>query len=217
MRSSSERAALAAAVRAALTASCRGSRTLLLGSLATATDDAYSDIDLEWVVPDGEFERCVREARAVLDGVRAVAEVRADPDLLHSDRRRLLFVRFADVPLFWRLDLSVRAASVARDAAYDLDNPRARARDDEWSRPASALANAVGAVKELARERPGAALGLLERGFARIGEEGSPVGADSSVRVDAIVRLARAAARREPGLAELAEQVVALAHEELRT
>ncbi|MHB6912042.1 hypothetical protein [Streptomyces sp. CB02959] len=221
MDPASDRQALAEAVRAALERDCPGSRTLLLGSLAAGTADDYSDIDIEWVVPDRAFAVCLARAEGVLGRVQPVAEVRCDPDFRHSDRRRLLFVRFARLPLFWRLDLSVRTESVADHPDYDRDNPRARARDDEWSRPASALANAVGAVKALARHRPEEARGLLDRGFARIGEPheapeaGERDGPGGLRRGGAaeVARLARAAARREPELAPLAEQVVRLADE----
>ncbi|MCE4947942.1 hypothetical protein [Streptomyces noursei] len=214
-----DRQALTHAVRAVLERDCPGSRTLLLGSLAAGTADRFSDIDVEWVVPDEAFAACLARVAEVLGRVRPVAAVRCDPDYRHSDRRRLLFVRFAELPLFWRLDLSVRAESVADDPDYDRHNPRARARDDAWSRPASALANAVGAVKALARHRPEDARGLLDRGFARIGEP--PPAGEAGARDGAgepaagwaaeIARLARAAARQEPELGPLAAQAVELA------
>lgn len=111
------------------------------------------------------------------------------------------------MPLFWRLDLDVRAASVADDPHYDAGNPAAQAREDEWSRPASALANAVGVVKAVARKRDEEARGLLERGFARIGEED---GATGDWAGD-VARLAHAAVRRDSSLTDLAAQVTALA------
>lgn len=200
------RDALAARIRAALERACAGSRTALLGSLASGTADAYSDIDVEWVVPDDRFDACVASAAAELGRVRPVAETRTDPDFAHSDRRRLLFVRFTGVPVFWRLDLSIRAASVAGIPDYDADNPEARARDDEWSRPASALANAAGAVKAVRRGRLADARGLLDRGFTRISEPDRATGAWR----DDIERLARAAVRRDPRLCDLAEQIIGL-------
>ncbi|MEU6527538.1 hypothetical protein ABZ892_33180 [Streptomyces sp. NPDC046924] len=206
-----DREGLVARVRAVLERSCRDSRTVLLGSLAAGSADAYSDIDIEWIVPDDRFTACVARVEEILHGAQPVAEVRGDPDFLHSDRRRLLFVRFEQVPLFWRLDLSVRAQSVADDVDYDEANSAARAREGEWSRPASALANAVAAVKAATRHRPVDARGLLDRGFARIDEADSATGAWT----DDIKRLARAAARREPRLAPLAELVAALADEHL--
>lgn len=209
MTSRRTRAELAADVCAALRQSRPGSQAVLLGSLAAGTADAYSDIDVEWVVPDAQFASSVTRARAVLHPVQPVADVRIDPDFRHSDRRRLLFLRFEAVPLFWRLDLSVRAESVARELRYDADNPRARARDDEWSRPASALANAIGAVKAVARRQPDVARGLLDRGFARIGSADRATGAWP----DDITRLARACADLDPALTALAAQVGALAAE----
>ncbi|WP_203920035.1 hypothetical protein [Rugosimonospora africana] len=206
MASGTGRAALADEVRTALDACCSGSRTELIGSLGAGTADAYSDIDLAWVVPDVSFPACLSSAVAALRRVRPIESVRSDPDFHRSDRRRLLFVRFAGVPLFWRLDLDVRAASVAGDAHYDSDNPGARAREGEWSRPASALANALGAVKAIARERYDDARGLLDRGFDRIGERDRATGAWASD----VARLARAAARHDPALADLAARVTAL-------
>jgi hypothetical protein len=205
------RADLAAAVRRALESSCAGSSAGLLGSMADGTADAYSDIDVQWVVPDEEFPGCLDRGLAALDKLHPVEAVRPDPDLLHSDRRRLLFVRFADVPLFWRLDLAVCTLSVASNPQYDVGNPDARAADNEWSRPASALANAIGAVKAVARQRPDDARGLLDRGFERIGATERATG----VWYDDIRRLADAAARRDDTLSELAARVRALADREL--
>ena len=207
MARGNERAALAAGVCAALKRCCPGSRTELVGSLASGTADAFSDIDIAWVVPDTGFPDCLARVAAALGEVRPVDSVRADPDFFRSDRRRSLFVRFAGVPLFWRLDLDVRVASVADDPHYDADNPAARARGDEWSRPASALANAVAAIKAVARTRDEEARGLLDRGFARIGEEDGATGAWT----DDVARLAHAAVQRDPSLTELAARVTALA------
>lgn len=195
------RAALAQDLLRALRAHCPGSRAEPRGSLARGTADAYSDIDLAWTVPDGRFDACVAAARDVLGTVRAVASLRVDPDLRNSRKRRLLFVDFEGLPLFWRLDLEIVAHSVADLPAEDQGNPAARG--DDWSRPASALANAVAAVKAALRGQPQVARGLLERGFARIGAApgltGDPAGD--------IMRLAEAAAVSEPALGPLAERV----------
>lgn len=187
------RDALTAGLRAALERSCPGSRTALLGSLASGTADEYSDIDVEWIVPDDRFAASVASAPEVLAGVHPVAGVRTDPD---PRAGRLLFVRFAGVPLFWRLDLLIRTET----------GPEVSTPETEWSLPASALANATGAIKAIRRGRPDTARGLLDRGFARIGEPDEATGAWA----DDVARLARAAVAREPGLGELAEEVVAL-------
>ncbi|MEU5087625.1 hypothetical protein [Streptomyces sp. NPDC021356] len=212
-RSGTDRAAFAGRLRAALEECCPASRTELAGSLGAGTADAFSDIDILWLVPDARFPDCLAEAEAVaaLGRVQPVESVRSDPDFHHSDRRRLLFVRFAGVSLFWRLDLEVRTASVADDPDYDVGNPAARARDDEWSRPASALANALGVVKAVARGRDEEARGLLARGFARIGDPDRATGA----WVADVTRLARSAARHDPALSDLATRVAALAARQL--
>jgi hypothetical protein len=62
-----------------------------------------------WDVSDA----ATSELSAILERVRQVASLRFDPDFQHSAKRRLAFVRFAGVPLFWRVDLEAthRAAS----------------------------------------------------------------------------------------------------------
>lgn len=213
MRSPADRARLAARVCTALRAACPGSTAVLIGSLAAGTADEFSDIDVEWVLPDHEFAAGVARAPVILDGVQPVAAVRSAPDFHHSGRRRLLFVRFDGVPLFWRLNLSVRAASIAHDPDYDADNPAARAADGEWARPASALANALGAVKAVARHRFDDARGLLDRGFARIDENDRATGHWA----DDIARLASATVVRDPSLADVADQVLAVAADHVHT
>uniref|UniRef100_A0AAU2VXG2 Nucleotidyltransferase n=1 Tax=Streptomyces sp. NBC_00008 TaxID=2903610 RepID=A0AAU2VXG2_9ACTN len=199
------RAALARQLLGALRSHCAGSRAEPRGSLARGTADAYSDIDLRWIVPDGRFAECVAAAPELLGTVRHVASLRVDPELGNSRARRLLFADFDGLPLFWRLDLEIVALSVADLPGYDQDNPAARG--DDWSRPASALANAVAAVKALLRGRPETAGGLLERGFARIGVAETL----SGDWFTDITRLAAAAAAIEPARGPLAERVVRLA------
>ncbi|WP_406380812.1 hypothetical protein [Streptomyces sp. NBC_01618] len=114
---------------------------------------------------------------------------------------------------------SAEGLDPARRAALTQDLLRAlaahqddtAARGDEWSRPASALANAVAATKAVLRGQPQTARGLLERGFRRIDAPDRGTGqwfAD-------IRRLAEAAADREPGLRPLADRVVRLARSRL--
>ncbi|MBB4685001.1 hypothetical protein [Amycolatopsis jiangsuensis] len=204
------RAALAHATVTALAAACPGSRADLIGSLGAGTADEYSDIDVEWVVPDGRLTTAVTSARAVLDEVQPVAAVRVAPDYFHSARRRLLFVRFAEVSLFWRLDLAVR--EVSGPPAKGESDPGEHAGDHEWSRPASALANALGTIKAVARGRFDDAGGLVDRGFVRIAEADGATGR----WVADVTRLCRAAVAREPDLATLAHETIALAEAELR-
>lgn len=150
---------------------------------------------------------CLTGVAGALGTVRPVESLRRDPDYYRSDRRRLLVVRFTGVSLFWRLDVDVRTESVAEGPHCDVRNPAARARDDEWSPAASALANAVGVIKVVARSRADEAHGLLNRGFARIDEDD---GATGDWFGD-VTRLARAAARHDSALADLAARVEELA------
>ncbi|MEU6013303.1 hypothetical protein ABZ826_04340 [Streptomyces sp. NPDC047515] len=203
------RDAFAQALLHALAAHCPGSRAELKGSLTRGTADAYSDIDLVWTVPDDRFDSCVAAAGDVLEEVRPLDSLRTDPELRNSRERRLLFAAFHGLPLFWRVDLEIGAASVAPPAGHDRDVLAAH--DDDWSRPASALANAVAATKAVLRGQPRTARGLLERGFRRVdapeavtGQWGADIG-----------RLAETAADREPGLRPLADRVMRLAADHL--
>ncbi|MEU2950636.1 nucleotidyltransferase domain-containing protein [Streptomyces xanthochromogenes] len=203
------RGAFADAVLGALRAGAPGSDAALRGSLARGTADAYSDIDVAWTVPDAEFDAASGRVPGILGGLRPLASLRVDPEFRGSPDRRLFFASFVGLPLFWRLDLDVRAASAAGSGT---PGPRrAAAPDPDWSPAASALANGVAAVKAVLRERPDTARGLLERGFARVGAQASPTG---SWPAD-ITRLADAAARAEPAQRALAEQVRTLADEYL--
>ena len=126
-----DQAALAAELARVLTAAVPGADVSLRGSLAAGTADEYSDIDLAWVVPDGDVGRCVALLPELPASVADLASARSDPDYQRSALRRLVFVRFRGLPLFWRLDLEVWAVSHAFDEHADVGNPRARG--DEWS------------------------------------------------------------------------------------
>jgi len=193
---------LAAELRAALTAAIPDSQAELRGSLGSGTADPYSDIDLAWMVPDDMFAAAVESAAPVIQTVGTVSSLRSDPDLATSDRRRLIFFRLAGLPLFWRVDLDIRAASVGADNSYDDANPAARS-EAGWSRPASAIENAVAAIKASVRGQPSTADSLLLRGYQRIGLDAVPAADLPS----SIIRLADSCAAIEPGLTALASQV----------
>jgi predicted nucleotidyltransferase len=176
-----------------------GSEISLRGSLAAGTADKYSDIDLLWSVPDGEFSDAVT---AVAGALAPTSSVRTSPDYARSDRRRLVFIRLAGFPLFWRIDLDIRACSIAGEDGYDDDN--AAALDTTgWSRPASAIENAIAAIKSAVRGRTGVTTGLLSRGYERIGLVFHP---DEAVAAQ-ITRLADGCAALDRGLLRLAAEV----------
>jgi len=179
-----------------------GSRAQLRGSLGAGTADDYSDIDICWVVPDQDFTEAVDTLGAALSQVTAVLALRTDPEFARSARRRAVFARLCDVPLFWRVDIDIRADSIAADDLYDADNPDAHG-DTGWSAPASAIENAIAAIKAAARGQADTADILLRRGCERIGHNpGSTVDL-----ADAITSLADACATQEPRLARMAAEV----------
>jgi hypothetical protein len=165
----SQRDRLVAAVMDALPAGIPGSSVALRGSLATGTSDLYSDVDLLWEVPDPRFMAAVAVLPRLLAAVLPVESIRWEPELRRSERHRLAFVQFRQLPLFWRLDLEIFAESVGRDSAVDVD-PAAPPPAD-WSLPQSALMNVVAAAKAILRSRPKEADALLDRAYLRLGLE----------------------------------------------
>jgi len=105
--------------------------------------------------------------REILSKAHPIESLRSDPNFQNSKKRRLFFVRFKDVPLFWRLDLDVFARSIKRNSEYDLDNPDARG--DDWSFAESALMNAIAAVRAHLRGKDDVARELMERAYQRVG------------------------------------------------
>jgi hypothetical protein len=206
----SARRALAEELVGALADRVPGSSSGLRGSLANASDDAFSDVDLFWEVPDAHFEPAIDALWDVLERVGPVSMLRFDPLLQNSRKRRLVFVQFAHVPLFWRVDIEISAESIARDPAYDLDN--ADARGDDWSLTESALMNAVAALKYQLRGDPERAEDSIRNAYDRIAE---PV-PDGSV-VDAVGALVEWVGRFDLELAEFVHRVQLLEEEARRT
>lgn len=182
-------------IHTALEAAIGGSKFVLRGSLAAGTADLYSDIDAAWIVPGGRLQEAVDELTEALAGVGQLASARVDRSA-SSEGRCLVFVAFADLPVFWRFDLVIEYSS-ARSLTSD-DIP-----EGYWSLAESALANAVAAIKAVARGRVADARGLLERGYYRVGATYEP---GRSWRAD-IVQLARLAAHEEPSLSGHAAEV----------
>jgi len=198
------RAGIAEAVVKALRTCTPGSEVRLRGSLATGEADRFSDIDLLWTVPADRLDAAVASVPETLTGVAPVGSLRADPDVEHSPERRLLFIRLEGIPLFWRIDLEVRASAVDEGEVVPRNAP---AMTTEWSLAASAVANGVAAIKAVSRGHLVEANGLLQRGFVRVGETVDP----DEGWAAAVVRLARSAAAADPAVAELADEVAQLA------
>jgi hypothetical protein len=203
---------LAGKVLAALEGWVPGSSSRLRGSLDSGTADDYSDIDICWVVPDEDFTDAVDTVGAALSQVTAVLSLRADPDLARSVRRRVVFARLWGVPLFWRVDIDIRTDSVAADDLYDVGNPDARS-DAGWSAPASAIENAIAAIKAAARGQTDTADVLLRRGCERIGHDLE----SATDLADAITHLADGCVTQETRLANIAVEVRQVADRLLRS
>ena len=197
------RGALAEQVLRVLREAIEGSAAELRGSLAEGRADAWSDIDLLWEVPDAHVEAAVACVADILATVGPVESLRWAPEFQRSDKRRLLFVQFEGMPLFWRVDIDLFAQSIRCDPAYDRDNEAARGED--WSLTHSALMNAIAAVKALLRSQEEIARGLLQRGFVRVGLQ-VPAGTAQ----DLILALAQDVAAMDPAVAGLARRIEAL-------
>ncbi len=196
----SVRLSLANAVTRALEEAIAGASAGLRGSLARGTSDLYSDIDVFWELPDALFLGAIDDLAEILVSVGPIESIRADPLLQNSDKRQLLFVQFAEVPLYWRVDIEVFAVSIGRDDAYDLDNLDARG--DCWSLTHSALANGVAALKSLLRGDVERARESLRTAYARI-EQPAPDGP----ALDQIFELAEIVGRLDLEQAELVRRL----------
>lgn len=203
------RLTFAGRIRTTLGEAVPGSAAELRGSLASGSADVYSDIDLGWVVPDDQFGAALGCVSAALATVAPLASFRSDPDNQRSPHLRRLFVRFTGLPLLWRLDLEVWAASVAYDTMVNDDRS---ARGDEWCPYESALMNALGAIKSILRGRPEVARDGLTRGFQRVLAEPR---LDLSPR-DRVIELSNLVAAARPHLRTFATDVATAAAQELR-
>ena len=153
------------------------------------------------MVPDDSFTEAVDALGAALS--RGAPCCRFAPILVRrSARRRLVFARLYGMPLFWRVDIDIRARSVAADDLYDAGNPDARS-DTAWSGPANAIEDAIAATKAAGRGQADTADGLLRRGFEQIGHDPEP----TANLAYAITSLADTCASQEPSLTNLAAEV----------
>lgn len=166
------------------------------GSLAEpGGGDPLSDIDLRLSVAGNVFEACIRTMQQTLDRIQPVRLFRIDPDAPASSYSRLVYVLFHDVPMFWRLDLEI----VGRPP---VPSPEAAPFWAPWSLPASALMNALAAMKAAARGGDATANELLARAFERLGERLPAL--ETGERIRALASVCKA---HDPSLQDLAEEV----------
>jgi hypothetical protein len=185
--------------RTALERAIEGSSFRARGSLADGTADRYSDIDAVWVVPNGCLQAAIDGLRRALEVVGPLFSIRFDART-SGKGRCLAFVTFAHLPVFWRFDLWIETATPSDEAPED-------GVAGEGSSPESALANAVAAIKAVVRGRSEDAIGLLERGYPRVGSAYVPTG---SLRAD-IIELADRAGRGDTRLMAGSREVLRVA------
>jgi hypothetical protein len=179
------------------------------GPTADQTADQYSPIDLRCVLADEQFKDALARLPEVLASIEIVLSLRSEPTYQNSDLRRILYIRFGGLPLFWRVQLEVVAASVADDPNYD--NFNAAARGTDWSLPESALWTAVDAIRSLVRGHDKEAHNQLRRAFQRINVPVLPKMSDREL----LAKLLEEAPNLEPAQAAFAAEVRQLAAETL--
>jgi hypothetical protein len=189
-----------------------GSSAQLGGSQDADTADDYGDIDICWVVPDHDFSEAIDTTGAALSQCSGVLSLLTGAEFARSARRRLVFARLYDMPLLWRVNIDSRAHSVATDDLYDVGNPDACG-DTRWSDPASAIEDAIAAIKAAVRGQAEIADDVLRRGCERIGHDPGSLADLAS----AITSLADACAAQEPDLTNIAAQVGQMADHLLRS
>ena len=198
-----ERSALASAVLACLKDALPGSVVSLQGSLAAGDADRWSDIDVEWEVPAGALLSAAARLSSALERVRPVESVRLDPDFMHSAVLRVAFVRFADTPLFWRVDVTIRQQGSGAATGGGSPDPGFEP-PPRWTMVESALATVVAAAKAHLRGRVEYALALSARAASRVGvpEENGQMPLAARLK-----RVVNAAPIRDPSAGPLAERV----------
>jgi len=158
-----------------LASACPSGEVGLIGSLAgPERADAFSDIDLRWQVAPEEAPRCLRLLRPTLTGVAPVESLRVDPDPRVD--WRLVFVRFRDWPLWWRVDLEIHAPGIAAVGIPDAD---------PWSPYESACMGVVTVLKALARHDGATAEDLMRQSLRRV--DAADVAGDWPRRIGALL------------------------------
>lgn len=148
----------AALVLHALAVACTAGDVRLIGSMAErGKADAFSDIDVCWTIPPEEACGALQSLHSILQRVGVVESLRVDPEPRRDSH--LVFVRFRDWPLWWRVDLEIQCAGLG-----SLGVPGA----DAWSPCESACMGVIVTLKAIARNRPEAAEELWARALRRV-------------------------------------------------
>jgi hypothetical protein len=159
----------------ALTAACPAGEVCLIGSMAKpGAADAFSDIDVRWIIPPEQAREQLRSLRPTLQRAGMVESLRVDPDPRPDSR--LVFVRFHGWPLWWRVDLEIHSAEVGSMGVQGCD---------AWSSDESACMGVIVVLKAIARNRPEAAESLWIRALRRV--DAVNVTGDWEIRIGALL------------------------------
>ena len=141
-----------------LATACPAGEVCLIGSLAKpGAADQFSDIDIRWSIPPEHAVAELQSLRLTLQQVGDVESLRVDPDARADSR--LVFARFRDWPLWWRVDLEIHSAGLGSGRVPGAD---------PWSPHESACLGVVVTLKALARQRPEEAERLWIRALQRV-------------------------------------------------
>ena len=165
----------AALILDALAAAGPAGDVRLIGSMAKrGKADAFSDIDVRWTIPPEHAPGALQSLHLTLQRVGIVESLRVDPEPRPDSR--LVFVRFQDWPLWWRVDLEIHSAGLG-----SLGVPGA----DAWSPCESACMGVLVTLKAIARNRPEAAEDLWARVLQRV--DATDVVGDWELRIGSLL------------------------------
>jgi predicted nucleotidyltransferase len=183
-----------------LSAACTAGDVCLIGSMARREEaDEFSDIDVRWTIPPMQASGQLQSLRVTLQRVGNVESLRIDPEPRPDSR--LVFVRFQDWPLWWRVDLEIHSAGLGSLGVQG---------SDAWSPSESACMGVLVTLKAIARNRPEAAERLWVRALKRVDAADVPGGWEP--RIDALLDFIET---RSPEVADLVSRTRQLTREVL--
>jgi len=194
-------------IQSQLEKSVPGSAVSLRGSHATGKSDPYSDIDLKWKVPRGAFTNSLAILRDVLSELGEIESLRWDPEHMGTPGHALVFLRYAELHLFWRVDLEIDEDRPAGATVSDILGKASTA----WSESESALMGAIGAIKWHLKGSDEESLSTLERAYRKVGL--------AFARGDVVsltIELVQHVAQVDPGKAALVGRIRTLAEDARR-
>ena len=115
------------------------------GSFASGAVDKYSDVDLQADVDEALTQDFYDRLVNCLQSSFGPLSLRYDPDSIDDRMSQGLRINFDDLPVFWRVDLSITSS---RDCSGKWPSPFPK-----WSVATSAFWNVAWAVKRAKRDQ----------------------------------------------------------------